>query len=91
MNKESFKILLTGFTQVALVSCNTYQIANKQWVGILIVGFLISLCWCVNVKKISIGTTKDRLLYCTGAAIGSVVGCLLADMWYTHVHLNFFK
>lgn len=89
MNRESFKILLTGFIQVALVSCNTYQIAHKQWVGIFIVGFLISFTWSYNIKRVAFGTMRDRFLYCLGAAVGSVTGCLLADMWYTHIHLKF--
>lgn len=85
MNKESLKLLLTGFVQVALVSCNTYQIAHKQWVGIFVVGFLISLVWSWNVKKICFGSLKDRILYCSGAAIGSVTGCLVADLWYVYL------
>jgi hypothetical protein len=89
MTKDSFKLLVTGFVQVALVSCNTYQIAHKQWIGIFVVGFLISLVWSWNVKKICLSTIKDRLIYCTGAAMGSVVGCLLADVWYSYVKFNF--
>jgi len=85
MNKESLKLLLTGFVQVALVSCNTYQIAHKQWVGIFVVGFLISLVWSWNIRRVCFGSFMDRLLYCSGAAIGSVMGCLAADLWYTHL------
>lgn len=82
LSKAHWSLLATGFIQVALVSCNTYQIAHQQWIGIFIVGFFISFVWSFNVKKIAFGTWKDRFLYCLGAAIGSITGCWAAGLWY---------
>lgn len=77
-----FSLFLTGFIQVILVAVNTYQIAHKKFVGVLIVGFLISLVWSWNVKKIAFGSTADRLIYAIGAGIGSLIGLVLSALIY---------
>jgi len=68
---------INGWLMVTLVSLNTYQIANKQWIGALIVGFAISWVWCFNVKS-ALGAFSSRLLYCFGATCGTATGLLLA-------------
>ena len=71
-------IFLTGFIQVALVSAQTYMVARSIYQGVFIIGFLISLVWSVNVKKIAFGGWGDRLVYSTGAGVGAVVGLVVA-------------
>jgi hypothetical protein len=44
----------------------------------LITGFLISLVWSWNIKKIAFSTIKDRILYSSGAATGTFCGYFLA-------------
>jgi len=67
---------------VILVSLNTYQIAHKHYVGVFIVGTMISIVWAWNVKKIAFGTWPDRLVYALGAGIGSLSGLLLSTLIY---------
>jgi len=87
--KERFKLFSTGFVQVILVCLNTYQIANyivtkslSTLIGILFVGFLISLIWTLNVKKVAFGSWVDRVTYASGASLGSVVGVLIGEIIY---------
>ena len=65
-----------------LVAINTYQIANGKTFGVFVVGFLISLVWSWNVKKIAFGTTADRFAYALGAGTGSLGGYLAAQTFY---------
>jgi hypothetical protein len=79
---DRVKLFATGFTQVILVAINTYQIANRHFVGAFIVGFLISFVWSFNVKKIAFGTMSDRIFYSLGAAFGSASGLYVALVIY---------
>ena len=76
------KLFLTGFAQVFLVTIQTYFIAKVFIIGVLIGGFLISLVWSWNVKKIAFGNRFDRVVYSLGAAIGAVCGLLLSTIIY---------
>jgi hypothetical protein len=80
--KDNIQLFTTGFIQVVLVSINTYQIAHDKWLGVLFVGFLISLVWSFNVKKIAFGNWKDRLIYASGAGVGSALGLLISKLIY---------
>lgn len=68
------KLMITGFIQVFFVAVNTYFISKGFALGVLICGFCISFIWSWNVKKVVFGTTKDRLIYSLGAAMGSLTG-----------------
>jgi len=71
----------TGFLQVALVSAQTYMVARAVWIGVLIVGFGISLVWSINVRKVAFGGWVDRIIYSSGAGVGALFGMLVA-MWF---------
>jgi hypothetical protein len=73
------KLFTTAFLQVFLVAANTYFIANLFYPGIAIAGFGISFLWSSNVKRISIGGMKDRLIYATGAMMGGLSGVLVSN------------
>lgn len=75
-------LFLTGFAQVALVAINTWQIANNKIVGALIVGFLISLVWTFNVRRVAFATNMDRIIYCLGASAGTATGLLITHILY---------
>lgn len=77
--KEKLSLAFTGFIQVYFVANSTYFIANKIYLGAFIVGFLISLIWSYNIKKVAFGTNADRLVYSFGAALGSVTGLLTSS------------
>lgn len=75
-------LFLTGLIQVALVATNTYQIAHKRYVGALAVGFLISLVWTLNVKRVAFGGWSDRITYATGAMVGTGLGLFISSLIY---------
>lgn len=68
------KLLTTGFIQVYFVAVNTLFIAKEKYIPVLIIGFVISFIWSWNVKRISIGTLHDRVIYSIGAGFGSIAG-----------------
>jgi len=72
------RLFMTSFLQVALVSANTYFISKVTWLGIAICGFGISYIWTINVKQISISSTKERIVYATGAMLGGLTGVELS-------------
>jgi uncharacterized membrane protein len=71
---SNISIFALGAVQVALVSLNTYQIANRHWVSAFIVGFLISFVWTFNVRSIVFGGLSGQLIYALGASFGTIVG-----------------
>lgn len=73
---------LLAYIQVALVVCNTWQIANGKIFGAVIVGFLISFVWTLNVKRVAFGCMRDRLIYSSGACLGTFSGLCVARFIY---------
>lgn len=78
--KKLFIIFLTGFAQVFLVSANIYFISRLNWIGISVCGFGISYLWTINVKKVSIGTPREQVIYSLGAMAGGLCGVLAAKL-----------
>jgi len=76
--KKLAVIFITGFTQVFLVSANTYFISKTTWAGIAVCGFGISYLWTINVRKVSLGTRAEQFTYATGAMLGGLCGVLMA-------------
>jgi len=72
-------LFATAFIQVFLISVNVVFLTERVYVGIVVVGFLISWFWTANVKKISTSTRLQRVAYCTGAACGNIAGMLLSS------------
>ncbi len=72
-------IFFMGFLQVFLISCNTYFIAQRNFAGATIMGFLISFVWSGNVKKVALGTMQDRVKYSLGASMGSLLGLVAGN------------
>lgn len=75
------KLFVTAYIQVLLVSANTYFISRIAWLGIAICGFGISYTWTLNVKKISAGSTIERITYSTGAMLGGLCGVLVSRLF----------
>ncbi len=71
-------IFSTGFAQVFLVAANTYFISRTTWVGIGVCGFGISYLWTINVRKVSIETKSEQIVYATGAMFGGLCGVCFA-------------
>lgn len=77
---DEIKLFTASFIQVFCVVLNTWLIANKQYLGVLLVGFTISFIWTFNVKKISASTMRQRLAYSAGAGIGGLLGLLVGGL-----------
>jgi hypothetical protein len=80
---SQIKLFFRAVLQVTLVALNTYQVANGHYIGAIIVGFLISLVWTFNVKSAAFGSIIDKLIYATGAAVGTGIGLLFSTFIYS--------
>ena len=72
------KLFITAFSQVFLVTANTYFISKTFYIGIAFAGFGISWLWASNVKKIAIGSRKDKFVYSFGAMLGGLCGVIVS-------------
>lgn len=77
-------LVLSAFVQVGLVACNVMFIAAGQAIPMIIVGFLISMLWSFNIKKIAFGSVWDRIWYAIGAGLGTYVGYLISHLIINH-------
>lgn len=84
--KEYITLFFTGLIQVFFVAVNTYFITSRFWGGIFVCGFIISIIWSWNVKRIAFGSIKDRLVYSFGAASGSILGA-----YFSYLIVNLYK
>ena len=75
------RIFITGFLQVFFVILSTYLVQKQNIVGVGLVGFCIVIIWCLNVKKISIGTWEERLYYAFGSSFGSMLSLWLSGLY----------
>lgn len=74
-------LFITGFLQVFFVALNTWLITQKNFIGVLIVSFLISFIWSFNVKKVAFGSINDRVIYSLGASIGGLTGLVVGALF----------
>lgn len=74
-------LFITGFLQVFFVALNTWLITQKNFIGVLIVSFLISFIWSFNVKKVAFGSINDRVIYSLGASIGGFTGLFVGGLF----------
>jgi hypothetical protein len=75
-------LFLTAYIQVLLVAVNTWQISHQKYVGAVIVGFLISLVWSFNVKRVAFATWNERIVYSVGAGLGTISGLFASHLIY---------
>lgn len=80
--RDRFLLYLSGFLQVIFVTSSTYQISNQMYMGATFTGFMISLIWSYNVRRIAFSDTIDRYLYAAGAATGSYAGIFITKYVY---------
>ncbi|MEI7526967.1 MAG: hypothetical protein WCJ95_21645 [Mariniphaga sp.] len=73
-------LFVTGFAQVFLVSANTYFISTTTWAGIAVCGFGVSYLWTINVRRVTIGTRSEQIIYAAGAMMGGLIGVASAKM-----------
>lgn len=79
--KQYFKLFITAFAQVFLVAISTVCLAKSFYIGAAVSGFFISFLWTFNVSRIAICTMYDRLVYASGACIGSMTGLFVTNIF----------
>jgi len=77
---KRWNLILTGFLQVFFVAINTVFLAKSFYLGVFICGFIISVIWSFNVKRIAFGSLPDRLFYSLGAGFGSLAGLIISHV-----------
>lgn len=83
MKKDNYaKPFATAFLQVMFVCSNTVMVAEKNWPGIAICSFLISLLWTMNVRA-ALGSWQTRIVYCVGAMMGALTGVQISHEFLT--------
>lgn len=73
-------LFLTALLQVSFVAMNVTFISKGDVASMLTTGFLTSFVWTFNVKRIAMGTMKDRLAYSFGAMAGTGLGYYLSHL-----------
>ena len=86
MKKHHPLLFLNGFGLIVLATINTWQLAHERYYDSLLFGFLSALVWTFNVKRIAFSSVTDRIIYATGAAVGSLAGLELVKIFY-HIKL----
>jgi hypothetical protein len=77
---SKWQLFITALIQVTFVAMNVTFIAYQQVIPMLITGFLISLVWTINVKRVAFGGWTDRFVYATGAMVGTGVGYIISHV-----------
>jgi hypothetical protein len=72
--KNNLILFVTALSQVSLVAANVIFISRGNVPCMLVTGFLISLIWTLNVKRIAFSTISERIIYATGAMVGTGLG-----------------
>lgn len=75
---SKWELFCTAMLQVTFVAMNVVFIAMGYIVLMLLTGFMISLVWTLNVKKIAFSGWSDRVTYAVGAMCGTGVGYLIS-------------
>lgn len=78
--KNYIKIFCTSLIQVTLVAMNVIFISKGMIIPMLATGFLISLIWTFNIKRIVAGNLKESIVYAFGAMVGTGTGYILAHL-----------
>lgn len=80
IRRVKHNLFLTGLLQVFLVAMNTVFISSGLVIPMLLTGFLISIVWSWNIKKIAFSNVKERITYSSGAAVGTGLGWWIATI-----------
>ena len=76
------KIALYAYTQLVLISMNTWHIANGKLVASIVFSFLIGLACTMGVNGVAGSGTKEKLFYAAGGSLGTGTGVLLSTLLY---------
>jgi len=69
-------IFFSSLLQIFFVSVNTILISKEMVIQAGVCGFLLSLVWTFNIRRITIASWAERISYCLGAGIGTSSGII---------------
>jgi hypothetical protein len=69
-------IFFSSLLQIFFVSVNTILISKELIIQAGICGFLLSLVWTFNIRRIGLASWSERISYCLGAGLGTSGGIL---------------
>ena len=72
--KHLVSIFFSSLLQIFFVSVNTILISKELIIQAGVCGFLLSLVWTFNIKRIGIASWGERISYCLGAGVGTSGG-----------------
>lgn len=78
LSKQKWVLFVTAMVQVMFVSMNVTFIAHGKIIPMLLTGFMISLIWTINVKRVALGNWLDRVTYANGAMFGTGIGYFIS-------------
>ena len=73
-------IFLSSLLQIFFVSVNTILISKEMVIQAGVCGFLLSLVWTFNIRRITIASWGERISYCLGAGIGTSSGIIFIKL-----------
>jgi len=80
-NKQHLvSIFLSSLLQIFFVSVNTILISKEMVIQAGVCGFLLSLVWTFNIRRITIASWGERISYCLGAGIGTSSGIIFIKL-----------
>lgn len=74
------RLFFTSFGVVFGKALFVAAIAYEMYVFAIIVSFFLSFSWTFNVKDISKGGMRERLIYSFGAVVGAMAGIFFAKL-----------
>jgi hypothetical protein len=84
LSKAKWVLFLTAMMQVTFVAMNVTFIAHGEIIPMLLTGFMISLIWTLNVKRVALGNWLDRITYANGAMFGTGLGYIISH-WINRI------
>jgi len=78
--KHLFSIFFSSLLQIFFVSVNTILISREMLIQAGVCGFLLSLVWTFNIRRITIASWGERISYCLGAGIGTSSGIMFIKL-----------
>lgn len=69
-------IFFSSLLQIFFVSVNTILISKEMIIQAGVCGFLLSLVWTFNIRRIGLASWGERISYCLGAGLGTSGGIL---------------
>lgn len=76
------KLFFRAYLQTTLAAISTVLILKQLILGILIVNFILSLVCTFNLSKLSLSSTKEKIIFSLGAGIGSTCGVLIIGYFF---------